>query len=84
MVTHMKTTIEISDALGREARALARARNITFRELVERGLQLALREEETPPVELDPVVFGGEGLSPEYAGRGWVAIAEAVYEGRGT
>jgi hypothetical protein len=76
----MKTTIEIADALLGEAKRLARARHMPLRELLERGLRLALVEEMPPPVAYQPVVFGGEGLSPEFAGRGWEALSSAIYE----
>ena len=38
MVAHMKTTIELSDTLLQDAKALAAARGTTLRELVEAGL----------------------------------------------
>ena len=44
MVTHMKTTIELSDALLRAAKRSARARGVTLRAIVEEGLRRVLRE----------------------------------------
>jgi hypothetical protein len=44
MGTHMKTTVEISDPLLREAKRVARSEGITLRELIEVGLRRALDE----------------------------------------
>ena len=44
MVTHMKTTIEISDALLAEARRQAARDRTNLRELVEAGLRSVLKE----------------------------------------
>jgi hypothetical protein len=40
----MKTTIDISDSLMSEARALAQKRGVTFRALVEQGLRDTLNQ----------------------------------------
>ena len=45
MGTHIvKTTIDINDDLGKRAKALAAAQRTTLREVIERGIRLALRE----------------------------------------
>jgi len=84
MVTHMKTTIEISDPLTRDARRLAASRKLTLRALVEEGLRLAIaRHQEEQPFRLRHVTFGGDGLRPEFADAGWERIRDAAYEGQG-
>jgi Arc/MetJ family transcription regulator len=66
MVTHMKTTIEISDALLAEARKVAAREKTTLRELVEFGLRHSLqtRRQKKQSFKLKLVTAGGEGLRP--------------------
>jgi hypothetical protein len=81
----MKTTVEISDALAREAKALAARERITLRELIETGLRQVLRDRRTKVVfRLRDVSVAGNGLQPEFRGADWERIREAAYEGRGT
>ena len=80
----MKTTIEISDGLLLQAKQLAREKGQTLRSLVEDGLTRVLEErarQTRPPVQ--PVVFGGNGLNPEFRDASWREIRDAAYEGHG-
>jgi hypothetical protein len=81
----MKTTIEISDTLLREALEVAAREGVTLRALVERGLHRVLSE--TPPsgapFKLRNVAFEGHGLQTEFQGPHWSRTLDAVYEGRG-
>ena len=80
----MKTTIEISDELGREAKAHAARENITLRELFERGVRMAIKaDQENSGFVLRDGSVGGRGLQPEFQGADWARLREAVYEGRG-
>ena len=80
----MKTTIEISDDLARDAKAHAARENITLRELFERGLRLAIRaDQESSGFVLRDASVGGRGLQPEFQDADWPRIREAAYEGRG-
>lgn len=84
MVAHMKTTIEISDALLIEAKRLAAREGITVRTLVEQGLRSVIRERRaTAAFRLRKATFRGEGLNPEVANHGWDRIRELAYQGRG-
>lgn len=81
----MKTTIEISDPLLQEARALAARDGIPLRELVERGLRqvLSQRKKGKRSFKLRQASFKGRGLVPELADANWDTIRDLIYEGRG-
>ena len=78
----MKTTVEITDSLAREAKEVAARENVPVRELIETGLRKVLDERRSSPrFELRDAAFGGRGLQPEFRAGGWDRIREAVYEG---
>jgi len=79
----MKTTIEISDALLREARKLAAREGVTLRALVERGLHRVIAETTRPPFRMRDGRVGGGWLRPEVRDLSWAQIRELSYEGRG-
>ena len=64
MVSHMKTSIEIPDALLEEARRVAACEKTTVRALVEDGLRKVLAERKKKSAfELKLVTAGGSGLA---------------------
>lgn len=81
----MKTTIEISDPLLRQARKLAARQGITLRALVERGLRHVVAEEK-PHAEfkLRRASFKGNGLQSHLQGAPWERVRDLAYEGRGS
>ena len=80
----MKTTIEISDSLLREARKLAEREGITLRALVERGLHRIVAEtRQGVPFTLRRASVKGKGLSKEFEGASWEDLREVSYRGRG-
>ena len=83
MVSHMKTTIEIPDALLAEARRAAERQGITLRALVETGLRRVLGERRSAGFRLRRATFGGQGLQPGIREGDWGAIRDLSYEGRG-
>ena len=84
MVTHMKTTIEIADAVLIEAKEVASREKTTLRALVEEGLrQVVEKRKRAPEFRLRDVSFGGNGLRPEMDGQSWTTIRSMAYEGRG-
>ncbi|MCP4749719.1 MAG: type II toxin-antitoxin system VapB family antitoxin [Proteobacteria bacterium] len=84
MVSHMKTTINISDSLLEEAKELTKLEKSTLRALVEEGLHRVISERKTrKKFTLRKVCFQGHGLQPEFDGEGWQKIRSAAYEGRG-
>ena len=84
MVTHMKTTIEIADALLEEAKTAAKRGRTTLRALVEDGLRRVLGERRTQKeFRLRKASFPGKGLQPEVGEGSWERIRDTIYEGRG-
>jgi hypothetical protein len=81
----MKTTVQISDALLEEARAVAAREGTTLRELIEAGLRVivAERRRRRRRFALRDASFDGNGLSREFRDAGWERIRDAVYEGHG-
>jgi hypothetical protein len=80
----MKTTIEISDALLKEAKALAARRKTTLRAVIEQGLHQVLSEpDRTTRFRLKRASFKGRGLNPELRDLSWSAIRELAYEAHG-
>jgi len=84
MGTHMRTTIDVSDALLEAARELADARGTTLRAVFEEGLRAVLAaDEETADFTLRDASVDGRGLKPDFQGAGWAEVRSAAYEGRG-
>jgi Arc/MetJ family transcription regulator len=85
MVSNMKTTIDITDALLAEARQLADQKGTTLKSLVETGLRHVIEENtaETKPFRLKKHTFKGEGLHPEVQDADWGEIRRRAYEGHG-
>ncbi|HEY1260155.1 MAG TPA: hypothetical protein VGF34_12990 [Stellaceae bacterium] len=80
----MKTTVEISDALLREARRIAAREGVTLRTLVERGLHRVVSEiADNAPFRLRRASFKGRGLRTELRDGSWDTIRDMAYKGRG-
>ncbi|RKX47712.1 MAG: DUF2191 domain-containing protein [Verrucomicrobia bacterium] len=78
----MKTTIEISDPLLRQAKLLASKEHLTLRSLVEEGLAKALEERRCRSKRaVEPVIFGGNGLSTEFRNSSWEKMRDSAYVG---
>jgi hypothetical protein len=84
MVTHMKTTIDIADAILDEARVIAARDGVTVRSLVEEGLREVLaRRRRRARFRLRDASFKGKGVQPGVDLNDWAAIASTIYGGRG-
>lgn len=80
----MKTTVEIQDALLKEAQKLASRENTTVRALVEEGLRKIIVTRTRPEAfRLRKVTFKGNGLQPDVEGAPWPRVRDMAYEGRG-
>jgi hypothetical protein len=81
----MKTTVEISDPLLREARKVAAREGVTLRTLIERGLHRVVTESKPgTPFKLRRASFKGKGLQPGLQNASWEVIRDLAYEGRGS
>ncbi len=77
----MKTTVEIADPLFHSARAYCVDKGLTFRQLVESGVRMAMKQPSHPAnFRLRPFGFQGEGQSVQK----WSEIRDLIYAGRGT
>ena len=84
MASHMKTTVQIPDALFEAARKAAQRDKTTLKELVEQGLRKVLSErKQRDNFKLRKASFKGNGLQAHLAGASWDQIQEKSYEGRG-
>ena len=81
MVSSMKTTVNISDELLREAQEVARREGTTLRELIETGLRAVVGQRSSDVhFVLPDASVGGTGLQPGFRGATWEQIRDAVYE----
>ena len=78
MVTHMKTTIEISDNLLIRAKKRAREKHITLRSLIEESLAASL-DQPLPTKRVVTLTFKGKGLSRDFEGASWEEIRYEIY-----
>lgn len=82
----MKTTIDVAEALLREAREVASRDRTTLKDLVQEGLRRVL-DERRPRREafrlraIEPV---GGGFQPDFADGDWQRVRDEIYRGRGT
>ena len=85
MVTHMKTTIDIADAILSQAKAVAARDGVTVRSLVEEGLRevLARRRARRVRFRLRDASFKGKGVQSGVDLNDWTVIGAIIYGGRG-
>jgi Arc/MetJ family transcription regulator len=79
----MKTTVEIPDALLREAKRVALRQRTTVRALIEQGLRHVVRERTASRFALREASFAGDGLVPGRSLQDWETIRELAYGERG-
>ena len=80
---HMKTTVEIPDALLAAARKLAAKNGTTVRALIEEGLRRVVETRRAGgPFKLRDRSSASGGLRPEFRGRSMRAVSAVEREGR--
>ncbi len=84
MPLHMRTTVDLPEALLQRAKQIAEARSVPVQVLIEEGLRDVI-ERYSPPqtFELEDCSFGVGGLVDDLEPGDWPAIRERAYEGRG-
>ena len=84
MASHMKTTVEIPDALLAEAQRVVHHERTTLRALIEEGLRQVLQgRRRRPRFRLRDAAVDGEGIAPEFSGGSWDRVRDAIYEDHG-
>lgn len=78
----MKTTVEISDALYKEAKACAQSRGVPLRQVFEDGLRIVVQNDRKtkPAFKLRDGSFGGK---VRHTDQDLETVRKTVYEGRG-
>jgi hypothetical protein len=80
----MKTTVELPDALLREAKRVALREGTTVRALIERGLRSVVNgRRASTPFTLRRAAFRGDGLVGGRSLRDWETIRDLSYSERG-
>ena len=80
----MKTTVEIPDALLKEARRVAAQEKTTVRALIADGLRRVLAERKRRGTfRLRKASFKGSGPHPDLVGAPWEKIRDTIYESPG-
>jgi Arc/MetJ family transcription regulator len=84
MASHMKTTVQIADALLAEAQAIAAREKTTLKALVNEGLrQVVESRARQQPFKLRDASFGPAAANPDLEHLKWEDIVDKAYEGRG-
>ncbi len=84
MVTHMKTTVEISDTLLRAVKKRAREQSTTLRCCIETALKSFLDEgsPKRPHKMRDRTFRNGKGVQPGIDLSNWDQLRDLAYESR--
>ncbi len=85
MAGHMKTTVQIPDALLAEIQQIATKNKTTLRALMQEGLQHVVERERTKkkPFTLKDCSVGPKKVNEELVGRQWEDIVDLIYGDRG-
>jgi hypothetical protein len=85
IASNMKTTVDIPKPLLEKCRHLVREQRVTFRTLVEEGLEHVLvQRANRKPFKLKKAPTAGGGFKPGFDEADWGSIRDEIYKGRGT
>ena len=85
MVSHMKTTVDLSEDLLAKAKRLTVSQGTTLRSLIEEGLRMAIQHRtRTEDFRLRDASVEGKGVQPGVVEGSWDQVAGGIYEGRGS
>ena len=77
---HMKTTVNLPDALIDEAKEAAREDDTTLTALIEAGLRMVLEHRKrSGRFVLRDASVDGNGRQPDFRGAGWERVRDAIY-----
>jgi hypothetical protein len=77
----MKTTVDLTDQLLRDAQELARREGTTLKALIEAGLRTVLTQRaDRPRFTLEDASVGGHGLQPAFRDAGWEQLRDTIYD----
>lgn len=80
----MKTTVELSATLLRDAKRVALAERTSVKALIERGLRIVIRDQQRRGrFALRKASFEGDGLVAGQSLQDWGAIRDQIYAERG-
>ena len=75
----MRTSMELSDSVLRKAKALARKRNTTLRQIVEEAIRMFVDKDATTSYEMIDCSFGEGGLVDGLDFTDWETIRDRAY-----
>jgi hypothetical protein len=80
----MKTTVELSDGLLRQAKRVALKERTTVKALIERGLRIVISNQNANRAfTLRKASFRGDGLMQGRSLSDWSSVRDAIYSERG-
>jgi hypothetical protein len=80
----MKTTVELSDGLLRQAKRVALKERTTVKALIERGLRIVVSNQNARGTfTLRNASFRGDGLVQGRSLSDWPSVRDAIYSERG-
>ena len=79
----MKTTIEISEKIMREAKKYAVQKGLTLKTVIETALRNMLDNKRPLNFKLKKISFRGQGLQEGLQESDWSSIRGKIYKGRG-